>query len=94
MKVAGLFAGIGGFELGLAGTGHSTVMLCEIWNPARAVLAARFPCKRDVAELRSLPPEIELLVAGFPCQDLSQAGLTAGIGGCHSRKFNPAGFAW
>jgi len=31
-----------------------------------------------------LPGEVELLVAGFPCQDLSQAGLTAGIGGARS----------
>jgi DNA (cytosine-5)-methyltransferase 1 len=87
MKVAGLFAGIGGFELGLAGSGHEAVMFCEIWGPARAVLANHFldvPCKPDVTKLRSLPDGVELLVAGFPCQDLSQAGLTAGIGGTRS----------
>ena len=87
MKVAGLFAGIGGFELGLAAAGHEAVMFSEIWEPARAVLANRFPdvpCKPDVTRLRSLPSGIELLVAGFPCQDLSQAGLTAGIGGTQS----------
>ena len=39
MKVAGLFAGIGGFELGMAAAGHSTSMLCEICAPARAVLS-------------------------------------------------------
>jgi DNA (cytosine-5)-methyltransferase 1 len=51
------------------------------------VLRANFkgiPCERDVRELRSLPDSIELLTAGFPCQDLSQAGLTAGIGGKRS----------
>jgi DNA (cytosine-5)-methyltransferase 1 len=42
------------------------------------------PCKPDVTNLRSLPACVELLVAGFPCQDLSQAGLTAGIGGARS----------
>jgi DNA (cytosine-5)-methyltransferase 1 len=87
MKVAGLFAGIGGFELGLSSAGHEAVMFCEIWEPARAVLAARFPdvpSKCDVTGLRSLPADIELLVGGFPCQDLSQAGLTAGIGGARS----------
>jgi DNA (cytosine-5)-methyltransferase 1 len=42
------------------------------------------PCKRDVRELTSLPADVELLVGGFPCQDLSQAGLTAGIGGTRS----------
>jgi DNA (cytosine-5)-methyltransferase 1 len=34
-----------------------------------------------VRNLRSLPSEVELLAAGFPCQDLSQAGTTAGIDG-------------
>jgi DNA (cytosine-5)-methyltransferase 1 len=87
MKVAGLFAGIGGFELGLAAAGHEAVMLCEIWEPARAVLTKHFPhvpSKPDVTGLRSLPADVELLVAGFPCQDLSQAGRTAGIGGARS----------
>ena len=59
-------------------------MLCEIWQPARTVLAAKFPdvpCEADVRALKSLPGEVDLLVGGFPCQDLSQAGKTAGIGG-------------
>ena len=87
MKVAGLFAGIGGFERGLAASGHETSLLCEIWEPARAVLAARMPdvpCKSDIRTLKALPRDVELLVGGFPCQDLSQAGLTAGIGGTRS----------
>ncbi|WGM40074.1 DNA (cytosine-5-)-methyltransferase [Caulobacter sp. NIBR1757] len=87
MKVAGLFAGIGGLEVGLAASGHEAAMFCEIWEPARAVLAARFPgvpCERDVRSLNSLPNDVELLVGGFPCQDLSQAGRTAGIGGKRS----------
>lgn len=87
MKVAGLFAGIGGLERGLATAGHETSLLCEIWEPARAVLAAKMPevpCERDVRDLKALPSEVELLVGGFPCQDLSQAGLTKGIDGARS----------
>jgi len=87
MKVAGLFAGIGGLEVGLASAGHETSLLCEIWEPAQAVLKRRFPkvfCHRDVRELASLPADVELLTAGFPCQDLSQAGMTAGIDGSRS----------
>ncbi|HEY3720008.1 MAG TPA: DNA (cytosine-5-)-methyltransferase [Roseiarcus sp.] len=87
MKVAGLFAGIGGFELGMASAGHRTSMLCEIWEPARAVLAARnpdVPLEGDIIDLFDLPSEVEAVVAGFPCQDLSQAGMTAGIGGKRS----------
>jgi DNA (cytosine-5)-methyltransferase 1 len=87
MQVAGLFAGIGGFELGMASAGHQTSLLCEIWEPARAVLAARYPdapLAPDIVDLGELPPEVDIVVAGFPCQDLSQAGMTAGIGGKRS----------
>jgi DNA (cytosine-5)-methyltransferase 1 len=87
MKVAALFAGIGGLELGLHRAGHETVLLAENWPIAAAVLARRFPeipNEGDVRELRSLPGRIDLLTAGFPCQDLSQAGKTAGINGKRS----------
>lgn len=87
MRVAGLFAGIGGLERGLASSGHEPSLLCEIWEPARAVLADHLPhvpCERDVREIKQLPGEIDLITAGFPCQDLSQAGLTAGIQGGRS----------
>lgn len=84
MRIAALFAGIGGLELGLHEAGHETELTCEIWEPAVTVLAARFPAVRnhpDVVGLKALPKSVDLLTAGFPCQDLSQAGMTAGIGG-------------
>jgi DNA (cytosine-5)-methyltransferase 1 len=37
-----------------------------------------------VATLNAIPGDVELLTAGFPCQDLSQAGRTLGIGGSRS----------
>jgi DNA (cytosine-5)-methyltransferase 1 len=86
-RSAGLFAGIGGLELGLARAGHETALLCEIDRAARAVLQARFPdvpLAEDIRVLDSLPSGTDLLVAGFPCQDLSQAGRTAGIEGSRS----------
>lgn len=87
LSTAGLFAGIGGIELGLSRAGHETLLLCEFDRVANEVLDARFPgLKRmiDVRDLRSLPTGTQLLVAGFPCQDLSQAGKTAGIEGARS----------
>jgi DNA (cytosine-5)-methyltransferase 1 len=87
LRVAGLFAGIGGLEVGLGEAGHRASLFCEISPTARAVLQARFPgvrCEPDIRSLSSLPDEVELLVGGFPCQDLSQAGLTAGIDGARS----------
>jgi DNA (cytosine-5)-methyltransferase 1 len=87
MQVVGLFAGIGGLERGLAVADHHAALLCEIDPGARAILAAAFPntpIAPDVADLEPLPAGTELLAAGFPCQDLSQAGLTHGIKGARS----------
>jgi DNA (cytosine-5)-methyltransferase 1 len=84
MRVAGLFAGIGGLELGLHQAGHETIVFSENWAPAASVLARQFsgvPNEGDVANLEALPADVELVTAGFPCQDLSQAGRTAGITG-------------
>jgi DNA (cytosine-5)-methyltransferase 1 len=87
LHVTGLFAGIGGLELGLRKAGHETDLLCEIDPGASAVLRARFPelaLHDDVCTLASLPASTNLVVAGFPCQDLSQAGKTVGIEGSRS----------
>jgi DNA (cytosine-5)-methyltransferase 1 len=85
--VAGLFAGIGGLELGLHRAGHATGLLCENDPAAMAVLRDRFPDVKlhgDVCTLERLPRATSLVVAGFPCQDLSQAGATRGIEGARS----------
>lgn len=87
MKVAGLFAGIGGIELGLERSGYEPTLLCELDPQAIAVLRRRFPgvpLQQDVRELSRLPRGTELVTAGFPCQDLSQAGTTNGIRGRRS----------
>lgn len=86
LDVVGLFAGIGGIELGLHAAGHKSVLLCEIEPSACRVLQTQFPnvtLHNDVQTLDQLP-KVDLLVAGFPCQDLSQAGRTAGITGSRS----------
>lgn len=85
-SVVALFAGIGGIEEGFARSGFHPVLLCENWAPAISVLQHRFPdvpIVPDVEELKSLPAA-ELVTAGFPCTDLSQAGRTAGIEGHQS----------
>lgn len=90
LKISGLFAGIGGIELGFQralGEAVETELLCEWWAPAQAVLRARFPdveLHPDVRELTRLPAGVDVLAAGFPCTDLSQAGRTAGIAGAQS----------
>lgn len=87
MKVAGLFAGIGGLELGLASAGHHAVLLSEILPTAQAVLSTHFPevdLRGDVCQISNLPGETEIIAAGFPCQDLSQAGQGRGLDGSRS----------
>lgn len=87
LRTLGLFAGIGGIEKGLGAAGHETVAMCEIDDGAVSVVEKHFPgirlC-RDIADLATIPRGVDLLAAGFPCQDLSQAGQTAGIAGARS----------
>lgn len=86
-RVVGLFAGIGGIELGLTKAGHETVLFCENDPAATVVLRSRFPeiaLHDDVRSLQELPSSTSLVTGGFPCQDLSQAGATKGIAGARS----------
>ena len=87
MKAVGLFAGIGGLELGLSRSGHHAQLLVENAPAAAHVLRRRFPDTKiegDVRELTALPSSTELVVAGFPCQDLSSVGRKVGIDGARS----------
>lgn len=91
-RVGGLFAGIGGLELGLHAAGYTTTLLCEADAGAKAVLQKRCPGSSqvvtarfvdDVKDLKVLT-DVDIVTAGFPCQDLSQAGKTEGISGARS----------
>lgn len=86
-KCVGLFAGIGGMELGMHAGGFQPQFLCEILPEAQAVLRERFPgvdIRPDVKTIRSIPSDTSLLCAGFPCQDLSSSGHKRGIAGLRS----------
>lgn len=85
VKVIGLFAGIGGIEVGFQRAGHETVLLCDD-TAAQPVLRDHFPDVALVGDVHHLVglPAADVVAAGFPCQDLSQAGRTAGIDGSKS----------
>ncbi len=97
LTVAGLFAGVGGFETGFEQAGLSTALFCEIDAPASAVLKRHWPDVPLIGDVRDITclPDVDVITAGFPCQDLSQAGRTAGIGGSRSslvgEVFRPIG---
>lgn len=86
LKVAGLFAGIGGLEEGFRQAGHRSTTLCEIDPAARWVLKRRFANTEITDDVRALEaiPDCDVLTAGFPCQDLSQVGRRKGISGPNS----------
>jgi DNA (cytosine-5)-methyltransferase 1 len=93
LRVLSLFAGIGGFDLGLERTGgFKTVAFCEIDPFCRRVLAKHWPevpCYDDVRTLTvqqldrdGIRPDC--IVGGFPCQDISLAGSGRGLEGDRS----------
>jgi DNA (cytosine-5)-methyltransferase 1 len=93
LRVLSLFAGIGGFDLGLERTGgFKTVAFCEIDKKAQAVLRKHWPEVPIYDDVRSLTAEqleadgiaVDVIVGGFPCQDISNAGKGAGLGGPRS----------
>jgi DNA (cytosine-5)-methyltransferase 1 len=86
MNVLDLFSGIGGFSIGLERAGMRTVAFCEIDTHARAVLQKHWPdvpVFTDVSTLSKddINEQIDILAGGFPCQDISMAGLGAGLAG-------------
>lgn len=82
--IGSLFAGIGGFDLGFENAGFRTAWQVEIDDTARAVLAHRFPSAqrhRDVREVGSKTlGRVDVLTAGFPCQDISNCGTVRKAG--------------
>jgi DNA (cytosine-5)-methyltransferase 1 len=82
-----LFAGIGGMRLGFERAGGTCVLTCEIDSHARETyeLNHSAPAKehvyaKDIFDLKSTDvPNHDVLVAGFPCQPFSIAGLRKGL---------------
>jgi DNA (cytosine-5)-methyltransferase 1 len=88
LTVGSLFAGIGGFDLGLERAGMRVAWQCERDAYCRRVLARHWPgirCIPEVAEVGAgTVPWVDVLCGGFPCQDISDAGKRVGITGARS----------
>lgn len=94
LRVGSLFTGIGGFDVGFERAGHTVGFQCEIDPDARKVLTEHWPtvpCHEDVSLLTKESTggtAVDVLVGGFPCQDLSVAGQRAGLAGERSGLFH------
>lgn len=88
MRTLALCAGYGGLELGLelAGWQPDLVAYAEIDPHASKVMAHHWPDAPNLGDLTKItdPPPVDLIAAGFPCQDISTAGKRAGLEGARS----------
>lgn len=100
LKVIELFAGVGGFRLGLEATNGFEVVWGNQWEPSKKAQDA-FGCyaqqfkdrgvhsNQDIAtvdEKTLASMDIDLLVGGFPCQDYSVARSLSGEKGIQGKK--------
>ena len=98
IKAVELFAGVGGFRIGLEGASdaYETVWNNQ-WEPstqhqdASLVYRARFGSKgHSNKDINTVPtseiPDHDLLVGGFPCQDYSVAASLSRSGGIEGKK--------
>ncbi|KKM37617.1 hypothetical protein LCGC14_1564720, partial [marine sediment metagenome] len=78
MKFAELFAGIGGFGLGLERAGHECILQVENDPYCQRVLEKHWPDVRRIADVKEVTAddckEADAIVGGFPCQPVSLAG--------------------
>lgn len=88
MKFLDLFAGIGGFRLGMESAGHECVGFCEIDKFARTSYKAIHNTEGEIElhdittvtdeEIRNIG-HVDVICGGFPCQAFSIAGHRRGF---------------
>ena len=89
MNFLDLFAGIGGFRLGMERAGHKCVGYCEIDKYARLSYQAIHKTDGEIdykditevtnEEFRKLRGKVDVICGGFPCQAFSIAGNQLGF---------------
>ena len=88
MKFLDLFAGIGGFRLGMESAGHECVGFCEIDKFARKSYKAIHDTRGEIElhDITTVSDEsirrigrVDIICGGFPCQAFSIAGARRGF---------------
>jgi DNA (cytosine-5)-methyltransferase 1 len=84
LRAGSLCTGYGGLDIGVTAVLDAEVAWYAETDPhAAAVLAARWPGLRNLGDITALDwaavPPVDLITAGWPCQDISYAGPGTGI---------------
>jgi DNA (cytosine-5)-methyltransferase 1 len=84
LRVGSLCSGYGGLDLAVMAVLNARLAWCaDPDKHAARVLAARFPGVSNLGDLHAVDwaavPAVDMVTAGFPCQDISTAGQGAGI---------------
>jgi len=91
LQFASLFAGIGGFDLGLERAGMECLWQVEIDKHCNTILNKQWPGIERYNDIRQCGKHnldsVDLVCGGFPCQDLSVAGKRSGLAGKRSGLF-------
>jgi len=96
MRFVSTFAGVGGFDLGFERAGLSCVGQVEIDKKCVEVLASHWPeidrhddieTARDWSDAQRITGSVDVVCGGFPCQDVSIAGVRKGLAGQRSGLF-------
>lgn len=94
LTLGSLFSGSGGFELAGVLAGITPVWNSEIEPFAIRVTTKRLPSVKhygDVSQLSGAELEpVDIITFGSPCQDMSIAGMRAGLDGARSGLFHQA----
>lgn len=87
LRVGALCAGYGGLEMGLAlaGVEHELAWYSEICPAASCVFTSHWPGVPNIGDITKVDlndlERVDIITAGFPCQDISPAGKREGING-------------
>ena len=89
MRIGSLFTGAAGLDRAVASVFDAEVRwFSETDTAASKVLAHHYPTVPNLGDVRTIPwrdvEPIDILAGGFPCVDVSVAGLRAGMHNTHS----------